>query len=221
MSRYRIADREFTTKKMLTEHIRSVRDTTPLHAPIDDPVVLWLLRRHPEWEQKSQKMSFVGTALIQGSPAAPPSKQIAIIRSEGEPMDISWTKLVARLQRDGTLRHPTAADECLAELRIAARLEIDDQIDTLRVAGMHVDHAFPLTFEQLLFDWVCSTGLELKQITVESNDGPTVLRWLADRALAESWRAYHRAHAVLVLRTPAEHAAEPKHRVDWSSYLEQ
>ncbi len=216
---YRPAGTFFATKKAIVQHIRAVRDATPLHAEIHDPVVRWLLHRHPQWDQKSVGMTAIGTAMIKGTPAAPSRKEIAILRGAQEPMDISWTKLVARLQKDGTLKHPSDPQECLEELRIAARQEVESQLVPLRAVGFHLDHAYPLTFEQLLFDWVVETGLRLAQIQVESNDGPVVKRWLRDRQLAAEWRKFHQKNAVLILRTPEEHAAQPRHRVDWSAYL--
>ena len=164
-------------------------------------------------------MRFVGTAMIQGSPAAPFRKEIAILRHGEEAMYISWTKLVSRLQRNGTLKHPSEAQECLDELRIAGRQEVENQLAPRRSSGYHLDHAYPMTYEQLLYDWVVSTGLPLKAIEVESNDGPVVKRWLHDRQLAFSWQEHHRTHAVLELLTPAAHAAKPQLRVDWSAFL--
>jgi len=219
MTRYHLAGMFFATKDDLVRHIRSVRDATPLHAEMQDSVVLWLLHRHPQWNQKSVGMTAIGTAMIKGSPAAPSRKEIAILRGTQEPMDISWTKLVKRLQKDGTLKHPSEPQECLDELRIAARQEVESQLVSRRAAGFHLDHAHPVTFEQLLFDWVVTTGLRLAQIQVESNDGTEVKRWLRDRQLAADWRKFHQQNAVLILRTPEEHAAQPQLRVDWSAYL--
>lgn len=220
MSKYLVAGRAFRTKGEITAHFRSVRDNTPLHGEIHDPVVRWFLVRHPQWEQKSRGMTAIGTALIKGSPAAPPRKEIAILRGPESPMDISWTKLVRRLQTDGTLAHPSEPEEALAELRIAARQETEDQRALLSRPGFHVDHAYPATFEQLLFDWFTGTGLALTDLTVKSNDGPVVLRWFENRSLASSWQEYHKKNAILVLRTPEEHAAQPQLRIDWSAYLE-
>jgi len=216
---YRPAGTFFATKKDIVQHIRTVRDATPLHAEVHDPVVRWLLHRHPQWDQKSVGMTAIGTAMIKGTPAAPSRKEIAILRGTQEPMDISWTKLVARLQKDGTLKHPSESQECLDELRIAARHEVESQLAPLRAVGFQLDHAYPLTFEQLLFDWVVATGLRLDQIHVDSNDGLAVKRWLRDRQLAAEWRKFHQQNAVLILRLPEEHAAQPRHRVDWTAYL--
>jgi hypothetical protein len=217
---YLLAQRLFPSKQAVTQHFRSVRDDCPLGESIHDSVVHWLLRRHPQWEEKSQGMTAIGTGMVKGSPAIPPRKEIVILRGAAQPMDISWTKLVKRLQPDGTLKHPSDLQECLDELRIAARQEIEDQLSPLRRAGKHLDHASPATFEQLLYDWVIASSLPLQRLEVASNDGLVVQRSLKDRDLAQSWQEYHRANAVLVLRTPAEHAAQPQVRIDWSALLD-
>jgi hypothetical protein len=223
MAKYEIAGRVFPSKKALTEHIRAVRDGAALGGEVRDRVLLHLLRMHPEWTEKSEGMRCVGTALIQGSPAIPPRKEIAILREGLEPMDISWAKLVARLQPDGSLRHPTNTEEALAELRIATRQAIEPQIQPLRQPGMHVDHVAPLTFEQLLFTWVNLMhqrhGLDLQSLQVVANDGPVVERRLEEAWHSDHWCGFHLRCARLEVVTPEEHARRPKVQVDWGKFL--
>ena len=212
---YRVGGHEFKTKKALTEHFRSVRNETDLGARITDTVVLALLRRHPEWDEKTVAMDFVGTAMIKGTPAAPPRKEIAIINRDSSVMDISWAKLVARLQKDGSLKHPTEFWEAVSELKIAARQAVYSQLQPLAREGMHVDHVHPQTFEQLLFDWVVTTGRSPVEIVVEANDGPTIVRRIADPVLRKQWHDHHREHAVLELVSPLENLKRQKVTVDW------
>lgn len=209
----------FPTKKAITDHIRAVRDRTPVGQTITDPVVLELLRHHPQWDEKSQDMAYISTGFIQGHPASPPRKEIVLLKNGGQLTDISWSKLVPRLQKDGKLQHPDPAVEHLNEVRIAARLEVEDQLQPHRKQGFELDHAYPLTFEQLLYDWVCKTELCLHDISIESSHGAVVSRWFANRGLAASWCSYHRDKAVLILRTKEEHDAQPCLRIDWSSVL--
>lgn len=220
---YRLGLYEFPTKAHLTSHFRAVRDATPLHSPIADETVLRLLRMHPQWGEKSAGMTAVTTAMIKGSPAAPPSKQIAILRSGGDVMDISWTKLISRLQKDGSLKHPSDSREALDELRIVARQLIEPQVAPLRQLGMHVDHVHPQTFEALLFNWVCQVhsehGLKVVDLKVVANDGPIVLRSFVNGFWATEWTSYHHANALLEVITPQEHASRPKVRCDWGPYL--
>lgn len=220
---YCIANRAFPTKERLKEHIRAVRDRTGLGETITDPVVLTLLRLHPEWEQKSQGMTAVGTAMVKGHPSALPQKQIVLLRGDDEPMDISWSKLVARLQPDGKLRHPTDGQEALAELRVACRQLIEPQLAQLaplRRPGLHVDHVYPLTFEQLLYNWVKRiVGLRVRDLKVTSTDGLTVVRRFVNQKHEDSWLLYHEWRADLEAITPEEHARRPVSRMNWEPLL--
>jgi hypothetical protein len=220
---YCLAGHVFPTKESLKQHIRAVRDRTALGGVIDDPVLLRLLRLHPQWEEKSRGMTAVGTAMVKGSPSAPPQKQIVLLRGDQEPMDISWSKLVARLQHDGSLKHPTEAREALDEVRTACRQLIEPQLAPLREPGLHVDHVFPRTFERLLFDWVQrmnrSRGLRVRDLRVASNDGLVVARGFQDPIHEVSWVTFHELHADLEPVTPEEHATRPVLRMNWDPLL--
>jgi hypothetical protein len=220
---YRIAGRTFPTKESLKQHIRAVRDQTPLGGTTEDPVLLRLLSMHPQWADKSEGMTAVGTGMVKGTPYAPPQKQIVLLRGDREPMDISWTKLVARLQPDGTLKHPTDAREALDELRVACRQLIEPQLAGLRLPGMHVDHVYPNTFERLLFDWV-SLMWDIREekvpdLKVGSTDGLVVLRYFENPYHADSWANYHRLCSELEVITPEEHARRPVIQMDWEPLL--
>lgn len=214
-SGYPLADNTFRTKENIKQHIRLIRNATELGHPITDKTVLALLRLHPEWRDKTLLMDFVGTALIKGTPFAPPRKEIAIINKDGSVMDISWTKLVSRLQKDGSLKHPTEFWEALSELKVAARQAISNQLQPLACKGMHVDHVYPRTFDQLLFDWVVSTELSPIDIKVQANDGPTILRQIVNLELLKEWQEYHHTHAILELVTPIENLQRKRADIDW------
>lgn len=219
MSPYRLAEQSFPTKKAVTDYVRAVRDKTTIGQAITDPVVLRLLSQHPQWTEKSEGMDRVTTGLLQGHPSAPARKEILLLRSDGRVVDISWSKLIPRLQKDGQLCHLAPAIEHLNELRIAARFEVEDQLKAKRKKGYELDHSHPKTFERILHDWVVMTGLCLHDIGIESSHGSTVSRWFVNRGLASSWCAYHQNNAELVLRTKKEHNAQPQLRIDWSAVL--
>lgn len=134
-------------------------------------------------------------------------------------MDISWSKLIPMLQADGTLKQPPSNRRCLDELRIAARQAIYPQLEHLLEPGKQVDHEYPITFEKLLYDWVCLSGLRVSDICICSNDGTTIKRWFADARLQKCWELYHKCNAVLRVLTPEEHAKQPVLTFDWSPLL--
>ena len=214
---YLLAGQSFKTKKEITEHFRRVRDRTELGEQINDEVVLELLAKHPEWLEKTENMLCVGAGLIKGHPSAPPSKQIAILNADSSITDISWSVLVKRLQKDGSLKAPTDFWEAVSELKIAARQDVSDQIRRVSKVGFHVDHAHPATFEVLLHRWVKSTGLSPLEIRVEANDGATIIRTIGTTELRESWQQFHEEHARLQLLTPEENLKRKKVKVDWEA----
>lgn len=216
---YQVAGVSFRTKRELVEHFRAVRHRTKFRQEITDPVVLQILRLHPQWESKSRGLKYVSTALIKGDPSAGLRKEIVLLRHEQEPMDISWSKLIPMLQADGTLKHPPSDLRCLDELRIAARQAIYPQLQHLLEPNKHVDHVYPNTFEKLLYDWVSRSGLRVRDIGICSNDGTTIRRWFADAQLQKSWELYHKCNAVLRVLTPKEHAKQPVLCFDWSPLL--
>ena len=214
---YILGEQMFGTKELIKEHIRAVRSATAMGERVVDHVTLSLLRLHPQWEEKTENMAFVTTAMIKGTPAAKPSKQIAILNKDKTIMDISWAKLVARLQKDGSLKHPTNFWEAVDELKIAARQDVFSQIKKVSVEGMHVDHVYPNTFEQLLFDWVKSTSLSPLSIKVQANDGPVIERHIECLELRQSWQQWHQEHAVLEVVSPEDNLKRPKVTVDWET----
>lgn len=73
----------------------------------------------------------------------------------------------------------------------------------------HVDHAYPLTFAQLVFDFLKSEGLRREDVQTYAVEDEARL---ADDALVARWRAYHEKHAVLRLTDPTVNITEKKVR---------
>ena len=217
---YVLGGRAFRTKADIQAHVRAVRDATPTGGEIGDPVVLALLQLHPEWQEKTEGGGWVGTALI-SHPAKPrPSKEIAILFSDQDKVvDISWTKLLPFLQKG--INAPIAAwDSRLSELRLAARQEVEPQIAPLRRPGHAVDHVFPATFEQLLFDWIDANDLKVSDVPLRDGVGQDTGRWFLLPPQAEQWRAFHLEHAVLECVTVEEHAKRTgRAHIDWTPFL--
>lgn len=219
-SRYLLGARDFRTKAKITDHVRAVRDSTPLGAPITDTAVLALLTLHPEWEEKTTGGGWLGTAMIQHPSQAKASKQIAVLFTGTDVViDISWTCIV-RMLRPGNPPRLSLVSDVLSEFRRAARYEIHSQIMPLRRVGYAVDHVYPKTFEQLLFDWVTANGLRVPDIKVGYAPEPQTHRFFADKALAASWQAYHAEQAVLEVIPVKEHNARTRRStINWSPLL--
>jgi hypothetical protein len=217
--KYVIANQPFRTKGAIEDHVRRVRDATEIGEDINDPVVLALLQLHRDWADKSHGMTSVSVMMIKGAAAAPWTKQIVILRGEAPFMDISWTGIVTALQPGGMVNY---APDHLDELRKAARHSIDAQIRPLMFPGYHVDHVYPLTFEQLLFDWF-SGRPELRKVSdvrILGNDGAEVVRCWENTDLELDWVEYHHRHARLETVTKEEHyKRSQRSRIDWTPFL--
>lgn len=218
---YVLGGQAFRTKADVQAHVRAIRDAATLGEPIDDPVVLALLKLHPEWDEKTENgEGWVGTAMISHPSKQRPSKEIAICFSDvTKVVDISWTKLLPFLQK-GVTYEIESLDNPLAELRLAARFEIEPQIRILRKPGHEVDHVFPLTFEKLLYDWLVYNRFKVCDVSIAWESGVDTGRMFANRVLAESWGAWHATHAVLETLPKDEHAKRTQRaKLDWSALM--
>jgi len=218
-TKYVLANQQFRTKNDLENHVRRVRASTAVGESINDPVVLALLKLHPEWAEKSAGMTAVSVGMLKGAAGAPWAKEIVILRGDGPFMDIAWRFIVRALQPGGKLHFKP---DHLDELRKAARRSIFPQIQPLMLQGSHVDHVFPLTFEQLLFDWFRSRP-ELRKVSdvrVIGNDGEEVVRLWENAELELDWVKYHRQHARLETVTKEEHFKRSRRSViDWKPFM--
>lgn len=217
---YMLGGIAFRTKADVQAHVRAVRDATQLGDRIDDPAVLDLLSLHPEWDEKTAGGGWIGTALINHPAKRHSTKEIAILFNDSDKVvDISWTKLLPFLRKG--INAPIKAWDCrLSELRLAARQEVEEQIDPLREGGYEVDHVFPLTFEQLLYNWMSYEHYKVSDVLIGHCTGVDTARYFACPTQQRSWKTFHKDHAVLETIKVAEHKQRTsRSNIDWSSLL--
>jgi hypothetical protein len=84
--------------------------------------------------------------------------------------------------------------------------------------GSHVDHAPPLTFQVLAFNFLKEVGLRIEEVAVTAVGrlNTCAAKYLADRDLALKWQEYHQSHADLRITSKAANLAQGKIRVDFS-----
>jgi hypothetical protein len=216
MPKYTLAGVGFDRIDDIKAHYRKVKAETPLHAPVTDPVILELYTHHPEWGEKSDDTAGLWTDMHSFG-GRKPEKQIMLCRPGRESLDISYLAALKVLSSGGA--KPDPSRELLNEFRRAARCEIDDQIEPLRVFGQDVDHVAPLTFEVLLSGWLVSCGLRVSHVQVSSTDGQNSYWWFADEVIARSWREYHRQNAKLEAVPKKENLRRGSVKVDWTPLL--
>ena len=213
---------DFSSKKAIKEHVRRVRETTPLGCPISDLVVNELLHKHPDWESKSRGGGYLTTAMVTFKQNIRPSKEIAIQFPDNRPaMDISWNWVIELLNPDGSMKDPNHdGKKGLKDFRAAARNAIAPQIIAVCQEGFQVDHVYPKTFEALLFEWVQTTGLRVSQIPIEDHAGIAETgKSLADFQQRVGWQKFHAENAELELVTMQENLSRPKLSMNWSAVL--
>lgn len=212
---YSLGGKTFSCKKSLKHHIRAFIEATPLGATVTDSVLLELLPKHPQWRQKTLGMTrlIVGMAFVQHANIMQKS---VLIEKGVDHCDISWSKLVDRLQRDGSLRHVSDRMESLAKIKLAGRAAVQDQINQMqRQIGDHIDHAYPRTFDRLLYVFLKWWGEPIASIKVEDPEGIIIQPRFACWELEDSWASFHQRTARLRAVPSAVNMAARIYPVNW------
>lgn len=198
-----LGDRLYTTKKAVTADCRKIlsaaRAPTKLKGK-SQRFVSDVLAHHPQLLDKVG----AGLAGIVVAPSQHPRNTARLncfwaLRRDGSLIDWSYRKCITP---------PSKRTEVLDALRTEIRPQIEDfraqsaatvcAISGAPLAGsaVHVDHARP--FVLVALDWLSSQGLVVDALAIVKGQWQATL---ADRALAESWQAYHKAAAKLRLVT--------------------
>lgn len=196
----RIGDHVFASKKLATEHIRAVLYSYQPGQTVSDEHAVFLadlLDHHPN---RAAKIG-VGVASFQVQRNVG-SVGFWLTRTDGSRTDFSYISC---------LTPPSPVVEAKAGFRHEIREQIQEfrrrsfadgrsvrcpvTNDLVTSDRAHVDH--DPTFDRLLVDFLSARFIDVSAVEVEpSRDGVTFTR-LADRRLAEDWRAYHAHHARL------------------------
>lgn len=85
----------------------------------------------------------------------------------------------------------------------------------------HVDHAPPLTFQVVAYNFLTEIGLRIQDVavTLEGHLDSCAAKYLADRELAARWQEYHRRHARLRITSKKANLTQKKQKVDFSNIL--
>jgi hypothetical protein len=213
----------FPTRKAANEHYQKILYGHPLHTRIPEPDAThlrWLLERHYEFAQKAG--AGVDHFIIVNTLYS--ALGFNIIRVDGSTASFSYITAL-----DGKM--PSALRETLATLRWEVTSDIlrakgdyfrqhADADGTVacaltgrRVAykQSHADHAPPYSFTALATAFLTARGVELAPELIEPPADHQVMRFLADRKLAEDWRAYHHKLAVIRVVAAYENMARASH----------
>jgi hypothetical protein len=217
MSRfYLLGGRQFQSKQAIRQHMRQFIAAQPLDANVTDPVAVDLLKKHPQWAEKSAGMIGLAIGEIDVAIASTKCKTIVIEKADGI-VDISWSKLIDRLQLDGSLRQLDQKAENLQMIKVAARAAIQYQIYKVKkIPGDHIDHIYPRTFDRLLFLFLQWWGQPVEAIKINDPSGAKFQPHFECWEIETNWQIFHERVARLRAITAAENMAARKYPVNWS-----
>lgn len=214
---YVLADQTFRTKREIKQYVRAVIDETPIGGTIDNPAIYSLLRVHPDWDKKSAGMRRFFVDKISIEHVKSTHKTILIERSN-DVMDISWSWCIELLKKDGTARQFDPKADHLAKIKHAARAAIQYQVDRIeKLPGDEIDHAYPRTFNRLLYAFLRWWGLPLMDIQIDAKDGVTGGYLFADWEIESEWCHWHQRLARLQAIPAAQNRAGRLYPINWSS----
>jgi hypothetical protein len=181
----------------------------------DTRELYWLLERHPDYEQKRG----VGIVRFSVGRASFNNRHFLVHRSDGTWTDLSYKKCLNGAPSNKTrveqaLRKEVEADILRAKLKYfvehgdaLGRVPCAKTNELVTVNEAHADHAPPYTFKVLTETFLTALRVILN---IDPNEamvtGPADNqhgRTLADRKLADAWRAFHHAlaHVRIIAKT--------------------
>jgi hypothetical protein len=199
----------FPTRKAAAQHYRQILWARPRYVRLLEPDhthLRWLVERHHEYVQKAG----VGIDHFIIVDTIYSAVGFNIVRIDGSTADFSYITAL-----DG--KAPSAMREALEALR----WEVEDNILRAKAAYFkqhadadgtiacaitgerisyrqsHADHAPPYFFGTLANAFLTARNIALSPELLEPSADHQIVQRLADRALAEDWRAYHHKLAVI------------------------
>lgn len=218
---YILADKTFKTKETLTNYFKYILNNSELNESLTGQwkyEVIELIKQHSKAEEK------IGTGIqsivvekhfdeYTQKPAKYP--HFHIYRVDGSDIDFSYYKCIRNMKSIKGNVSPLMKSDKLIDVKKALRFEIKEYIykfkkdyfgncrtkkcqatdKRIAIAKAEVDHKYPITFDQLIFNFMTENNYKFKDIKLTAIDG--VHNKLKDRKLAKEWYDYHAANCKL------------------------
>lgn len=216
MAAMKIGALEFHSKGAAIEHFKAMLYRHPLGQAVPEPdatELSWLLGRHHDYEQKQ------GVGIACFMPHKTPvwgTVGFKIVRVDGSETDFSYRTCLDGQKTPlasvvGAMRQEVSEDIRRAKREwFAAHRDADYFVPcalTGRRVGWeeaHADHAPPFPFRTLAVAFIKARGIEPSWEMLQPAADNQYVPLLADRVLAEEWKAYH--HELAVIRIVAKGA---------------
>jgi len=219
--RFHVAGHVFKTQKALIEHVRGImaRATPGKGLEGEDlEFMAALLKRHPDAEAKIG--AGVRAIRLEPNPVWD-TLMFVLTRVDGSETDFSYRECVSPSSHISDVR--AACRRAVVEDIIEFKQQyFTDHADALnhvlcpltgRLLGwrdVHVDHAPPWVFRRIVDEFLRSEGTAPEDVEIEEHGDGDVEMCLAEPALAERFRAFHRRLANLRVINARENLKAPK-----------
>lgn len=226
-------NKTFKTKEKLSNYISYILNNAKINSLLEGEYkedIIILINYHPEASNK------IGAGIKEIRVERHTDKvtnkypHFHIYRVDGTNEDFSYKKCIRNI---GTPTRRNRIPGNLIDIKNAARYEVRDFVYEFKLKAFgikrylkcpilnintsrktcHVDHISPLTFDQLLFNFINKYNIDMNEIKVKNKDG--IIRELEDRDLAEMWINYHNTNAQLRVLHKAANLAQKKAKVAW------
>jgi hypothetical protein len=236
MMSYELAHQAYHTKDDVKKRCRAILCSTPkgqLVGPDDFAFLLEVFAFNPEWEQKAAGGI---TGVTTDSKGLYKTRYFVLTRAGGMiNLARDGISVEDAINNMPSSRGNNKMPKHLNDFKKAARNAVKNQIDEYRVRALsdgqthcrlssanlatdanplHVDHADPLTFDKLLYDF-CQIN-ELNPLKVELKEIHTVVV-IADSFTESEWQKYHLKNANLRLVVRDANLGQPKIKIQWES----
>lgn len=232
---YTLNNKTFKTKETLKNYFSYILNTQPIGIPLSgmwEIEVLELLTHHSRYADK------VGCGIkkivveYSDNIIAKYYPHFHIYRLDGTDEDFSYLKCLSYMKpNDKTTSR--GANPKITDIKQAFRTEIRQFIYAFKQAQFkskrylkcpklnvntsiksgHVDHIYPLTFDQLLYNFLEELNLSLLDIKIMDVDG--IENMLLDRELADKWIKYHNTKAELRILHKTANLSHCRAKIDW------
>lgn len=218
---YKLAGKTFKTKETLTNYFKYILNNSELNKSLEgqwEYEVIELIKQHSKADEKiGSGISHIVVEKHLDSYTGQPAKHphFHIYRTDGTNIDFSYYKCIRNMKSIKGNVSPLMKSDAEIDAKKAFRFEVKDYIykfkkdyygncktkkcqatgKRIAISKAEVDHKYPITFDQLVFNFMTENSHKFKDIKLTPVDG--IHSKFKDRKLAKQWYDYHAANCDL------------------------
>ena len=214
-----IGDQSFPTKKALHEYVLKILWGSDFGATLngkDQGFILGLLQRHPRAGQKIG--CGIGHFRI-GKDHRRNYPYFIAVRTDGTETDFSLMQCITP-RNERTNFHLACRTAVIGQIVAFREDSFGNQTEIpcaisgtpVRKERCHVDHAYPMTFDHIVEDYIRDHKLDVKKVPVDGDGDGEKKKWFRHLEESERFAEYHREKAVLRITTEKDNLTQPRHK---------